>query len=110
MAKIISNNKSHEIFPYNYLIDLLFLNTYCISFLLIIFNIFIVDYIKNKNLLNYLPDFIKATKLYTIIEFLFNRFLKIWSISKKPILIISYFFIIIHIIIIQICLIIILYY
>jgi len=111
IPNIFNNSKldKHDIFPYNYLIDMLFLNTFCISFLIIIFNIFLVDYIKNLNILNYLPNFIKASKLYTIIEFLYTRYIKIWSISKKPILIISYFFIFIHIIIIQICLNIILY-
>lgn len=54
---------------------MLTINMSCFSFLFIIMNIFIVDYIKNKNLLNYLPDFIKNNKIYSVIEFIYNIYL-----------------------------------
>jgi len=54
--------------------------------ILVIFNILIVDHIKNINILNYLPNFIKSTKLYIIIEFFFNRYIKIWNMSKTQFL------------------------
>jgi hypothetical protein len=96
-----SNNINLELFPYNLLFSMSTINMSCISFLLIIINIFIVDYIKNKNLLNYLPDFIKNNKIYSVIEFLYNRYIKLWSISKKPILIISFIGLLIGLSIIQ---------
>jgi hypothetical protein len=104
-----SNNINLDLFPYNLLFTMLTINISCLSFLFIIINIFIVDYIKNKNLLNYLPNFIKKHKIYSIIEFLYNRYLKLWSISKKPILIISFIGLFIGLFIIQLGFYIILY-
>ncbi len=111
---IFTNNSIHsninlDVFPYNLLSDMLILNSCCIGFFMVIFNILIVDHIKNINILNYLPNFIKSTKLYTIIEFFFNRYIKIWNMSKKPILIISLICIIINLSLVQLGLYLILY-
>jgi hypothetical protein len=56
---------------------------------------------QNLNILSYLPNFIKSSKLYTIIEFFFNRYIKIWNMSKKPILIICLICIIINLSLVQ---------
>jgi hypothetical protein len=103
---IFTNNSIHsninlDVFPYNLLSDMLILNSCCIGLFIVIFNLLVVDHIKNINILSYLPNFIKSSKLYTIIEFFFNRYIKIWNMSKKPILIICLICIIINLSLVQ---------
>jgi|ERR1700709_403870 len=101
MATLINNNHHLNIYPYSLLPDMFIMNSCCIGFFIIILNIILVEYIKNMNLLNYLPSIIKNSRLYLIIEFFFNRYITIWNKSKKPILIISLIFIIINLSLIQ---------
>ena len=88
---INSNNINLNLFPYNLLFSMSTINLSSISFLIIISNILIVEYInrQNINLLDYLPNFIKSSKLYNIINFILNKYINIWSITKTPFLIIS---------------------
>src|SRR5579859_529426 len=80
---------------------ILYLYSMYIGLFIVILNILIVDHIKNINILSYLTNFIKSSKFYTIIEFFFNRYITIWSKSKKPILIISLICIFINLFFIQ---------
>ena len=99
----------HNEFPYNILMEMFILNSFAVSILIVLFNISLVNYIKNKNILQYLPEFIKTSKIFIIIEFFFNRYIRIWNIYSKFILIIAYTIIITDILLIQLALFCILY-
>jgi hypothetical protein len=85
------------------------MNSFTVSILIVIFNISIVYFIKNKNILQYLPDFIKTSKFYIIIDYFYNRYIRIWNIYSNFILIIAYTIIISDILLIQLGLFCILY-
>jgi len=97
----LSPLEKHTQFPYNILMEMFILNSFAVSILIVLFNISIVNYIKNKNILQYLPEFIKTSKIFIIIEFFFNRYIRIWNIYSKFILIIAYTIIITDILLIQ---------
>jgi hypothetical protein len=99
----------HSQFPYNILQEMFVMNSFAVSILIVLFNISIVNYIKNKNILQYLPDFIKTSKFYIIIDYFYNRYIKIWNIYSKFILIIAYTIIITDILLIKLGLFCILY-
>ena len=105
----LSPLEKHTQFPYNILMEMFILNSFAVSILIVLFNISIVNYIKNKNILQYLPEFIKTSKIFIIIEFFFNRYIRIWNIYSKFILIIAYTIIITDILLIQLALFCILY-
>jgi hypothetical protein len=106
---ILPSLDKHDQFPYNYLMEMFIMNSFALSILIINFNIIIVNYIKNKEILKYLPEFIKISKFFIIIEYFYNRYIKIWNISHKYIIIITYIIIIINILLIQLGLFCILY-
>jgi hypothetical protein len=97
----ISPLDKHTQYPYDLLYQMFMLNSFAVSILIILFNISIVNYIKDKNILQYLPDFIKTNKIFIIIEFLYNRYIRIWNIYSKYILIIAYTIIITDILLIH---------
>jgi hypothetical protein len=101
MITMIPNQSNFNLFPYNLLPDMYLMSSCCIGLFIVILNILIVDHIKNINILSYLPNFIKSSKFFLIIEFFFNRYITIWTKSKKVILIISLIFIIINLFFIQ---------
>jgi len=97
----ISPLDKHTQYPYDLLSQMFLLNSFAVSILIIVFNITIVNYIKNKNILQYLPEFIKSSKMFIIIEYFYNRYIRIWNISSKYILIIAYTIIITDILLIH---------
>jgi len=101
MVTLIPNHSHLNIYPYNLLPDMYLMNSCCIGFFVVIFNIILVEYIKPVNILSYLPSIIKHSRIYFLIEFFFNRYITIWNKSKKPILIVSLICIIINLSLIQ---------
>jgi hypothetical protein len=98
-----SNNLPNNIlneFPYNNLphMDLL-VNTE-ILLLSILFNLFIVHNLTQVNYLKYIPD----NKFGNLLNIIINKYISIWSISNKFILIYTWILLFICVIISKICL------
>jgi hypothetical protein len=101
IQSFLSPLDKHTHFPDNILIEMFIMNSFAVSILIVLFNISIVNYIKNKNILQYLPEFIKSRKIFIIIEYFYNRYIRIWNISSKFIIIIAYIIIITDILLIH---------
>jgi hypothetical protein len=77
-------------YPLNLLEDMSLLNTLSISFLFLILNSLIAIYIKDKDIFVYLPKNIKLeSKLGKFIKLMVNRYINIWYVSSKFVLILS---------------------
>jgi len=96
-------------YPLNLLTDLSVLTTSAIIFLYLILNVYIAIYLKDKDIFNFLPNWLNIkTKLGKIIQYIFNRYINIWYTSRKFILIISWIMLLFCLLIIKLGLIIIL--
>nr|YP_009739468.1 hypothetical protein [Tricholoma saponaceum]QIC20312.1 hypothetical protein [Tricholoma saponaceum] len=87
---IISNLNDNRValndFPLNLLPEINQLATAELMFLFIILNIFIVKYITSLDYNKYIPN----NKIGTILKFLINRYIILWSNSVKILLIVSW--------------------
>ena len=91
------------------LIDMSNLLNFAFSFFFIFLNLMIVDSIKHKNILDYIPSFLRYTILLNWIDFIWNKYIQIWSKSRSFMFIISFIFMFIILILLKLGFYIILY-
>jgi hypothetical protein len=92
-------------YPLNLIRDMLVINSSAILFLFLILNVYIAITIKNNNIniFNYLPKYFdpNVNKLGKLIQYLLNRYIRIWYESRKFILIFSWCMLLIGLLTIQ---------
>jgi len=91
------------------LIDMSNLLNFAFSFFFIFLNLMIVDSIKHKNILDYIPSFLRYTILLNWIDFIWNKYIQIWSKSRSFMFIISFTFMFIILVLLKLGFYIILY-
>jgi hypothetical protein len=91
---IFNNNNIDNLdtLHYKLLLDMSHLLNFDFSFFFILLNLIIVDSIKHKNILDYIPSFLRYTKLLKLIEFIWNRYIQFWSKSRSFMFILSSIF------------------
>ena len=96
-------------YPLNMLVDMSVLTSSALVFLVLMLNVFIATYLKDKDIFLILPNWINPNNILgRIIKFSFNRYINIWYTSRKFVLIISWIMLLFCLLIVKLGLIIIL--
>lgn len=110
LKSLTGNVNGLDTYPLNLLTDMSVINSSAILFLILIVNVYIAIYLKDKDILNFIPKWLDPNKniLGKIIIFIYNRYINIWYDSRKFILIFSFIMLFICLVIVQLGLVIIL--
>lgn len=92
-------NTIFDTYPFNLLTDLDAIINIEILLIFILFNLFVASYISNLKHGDYIPD----NTFGKFIKFILNKYISIWAISRKYILIYTWFLLLFCVILTKIC-------
>jgi len=81
----IKNNEKYSEYPYNLIPDLNMYINIEIWFLIILINVLLTAYLLEKNI--DINKYIKNDKLRKLLNYMYNRYISVWSVSKNLIII-----------------------